>query len=363
MSTIGRRSVAVVLTASLASVVLTIPGAPALAVGTLALGDTGPVTINDDAQYTRTAFVSVAVPASGATHVRLSNNDALWAEMAYTPTVAWNLVDPTYGGVGGAGTKTVHVQWSDDGAIWSTSQSDAIIFDAHGPSTFPGPVHGFSIPAKVGAGRVAVTISWLAQDEHSGVVSYRLQEWTSQTRTFREIQLPTPLTTSLRRYLTPGVAYQYRVRARDGAGNTTSWDIGDRFTVRGLPEWHGDYSGAWRNASFEDALGGGVRYSDAAGASATFNVKASTVALVGLRGPRGGRADVYFKNFAGNWVFIETFSLHAEEPSSRDVVWRWRFKGTAAGYQSRTIKFVVRGTAGHPRIWIDALLQDVLVTN
>jgi hypothetical protein len=358
-----RRYIAAALTAVIGSAVLANPASPAFAVGTQALGATGPVSINEGAQYTRTAQVSVAVPATGATHVRLSNNDSLWAEMAYAPTVAWNLVDATYGGVGGAGAKTVYVQWSDDGASWSASQSDEITFDPSSPLAFTGPVHGFSIPAKVGAGRVAMTISWIAQDAHSGVVSYRVQEWTSQTRKFRDIQLPTPLTTSVRRFLTPGVAYQYRFRARDGAGNTMGWTAGYRFKVKGLPEWQGTYSGGWRDASFEDALGGGVRYSDAEGATATFTFRADTFALVGIRGPRGGRADVYFKHFTGNFYKVGSFSLRADEASFRDIVWRWRFKSTDAGYKSHTIKIVVRGTPGHPRVWIDALLQDVLVTD
>ena len=101
----------------------------------------GTITIAGGASATRTADVSVAVPAtdagSGVSLVRISNSGAVsggvltsGTTFAYNTPIAWTLT-------AGDGTKTVYAQWRDSAGNWSTPVNDTIVLDPNAPGEMP----------------------------------------------------------------------------------------------------------------------------------------------------------------------------------------------------------------------------------
>ena len=98
------------------------------------------------------------------------------------------------------------------------------------------------------------------------------------------------------------------------------------------------------------ASGGSVRYATTKGASASFRFTGSSVAWVSALGTTRGGAWVYVDG-----AFAGSVSLRATSGHSRAIVFarNWTSVGT------HTLKIVVAGTAGHPRVDIDAFVRLV----
>ena len=96
---------------------------------------------------------------------------------------------------------------------------------------------------------------------------------------------------------------------------------------------------------------GSLRYATATGASATFSFTGSSVAWVSHLGPDRGSANVYVDG-----VFKQTVSLTSATYQPKRIVYALAWTSNAA----HTIKIVVVGTAGHPRVDVDAFGQLLL---
>jgi hypothetical protein len=147
--------------------------------------------------------------------------------------------------------------------------------------------------------------------------------------------------------VTLGRAYQYVARFTDGAGNLGSWHFGSWF-VPHLTEQSSTsitYSGTWHAIANSYASGGSLRYSTAAGATATFSFTGSSVAWVAMRSPIRGSAKVYVDG-----VYRATVNLYASAFAARQVVYAasWSTVG------HHTLRIVNLGTAGHARVDVDA---------
>jgi hypothetical protein len=112
------------------------------------------------------------------------------------------------------------------------------------------------------------------------------------------------------------------------------------------------YHGTWHSVSSASASGGSQKYATSAGATATYAFWGSSIAWVAYKAPGYGSAKVYIDG-----VYAATVSLYRSTSVSRSLVYAkaWGSNGT------HTIKVVVVGTAGHPRVDIDAfaLLRHV----
>jgi hypothetical protein len=150
------------------------------------------------------------------------------------------------------------------------------------------------------------------------------------------------------RALAPGHSYRFRVRAVDRAGNHGAWAYGSTFHLSAAQEANPriHYAGAWRTAYSSDHWGGATRYARTAGASASITVKARSFAWVAPTGPTRGTARIYV-----NGSLVATVSLYSASSSAREVV----FAKSWATSATRTIVIKVTGTAGHPRVDVDAL--------
>lgn len=108
------------------------------------------------------------------------------------------------------------------------------------------------------------------------------------------------------------------------------------------------YHGTWHSVGNANASGGSLKYATAAGASAGYTFTGSSIAWVAYKGPNRGSAKVYIDG-----VYAATVSLYKSSYVSRSVVYAM----SSGSNGSHTIKIVVVGTAGHPRVDLDAFVR------
>jgi len=219
------------------------------------------------------------------------------------------------------------------------------VADVVGPSSSPVSRHGINVGSTVGTS-LSTTMVWPpATDDHSGVASYIVRRrvgtgsWTILAST-----LPT---TSFKVSLPIGVTTTFGVAARDGAGNVGAQAASPPITGVLLQDGTSlaHYTGTWSAVSSNTASNGKLHSSMRAGASVTFSTTARAIAVVGRLGPTEGSAKVYVDG-----VFVRTVDFHRSTSQSKVVVFNtsWSANG------SHSVKVVIVGTAGHPRVDIDA---------
>jgi hypothetical protein len=190
-----------------------------------------------------------------------------------------------------------------------------------------------------------VTIKWSGSDVGgSGVASYDLAR-SINGGAFQAIAvgLASPVASTS---LVPGTAYRFEVRSRDRAGNVSAWVAGP--TIRGSVFQNTNtsvvYHGTWVLASGSAYSAGSVRYATAAGASASLRTSARSLALVTTIASTRGTVRIYIDG-----SYRATISL-AGPTAYRRIVYStsWTTLGT------HTIMIMAAGTAGHPRVDLDA---------
>ena len=161
-------------------------------------------------------------------------------------------------------------------------------------------------------------------------------------------------TSAIDQALTINATYRYRVLVTDRAGNATAWVAGQAFIPRRTQQSSASiaYHGTWHNLSSSSASGGSLVYATAVGASATYTFWGASIAWVASKGPSSGSAKVYIDG-----VYAASVSLYRSSSVFRSLVFAksWDANGT------HTIKIVVVGTAGHPRVDMDAFVRLRLV--
>jgi len=219
------------------------------------------------------------------------------------------------------------------------------------PPTVVAPKYTLYAVTTLGTNTIPTRISWSATDP-SGVASYQVQRQLNGGA-WSAVTLATPTTVAVTPSLTLTSTYRYRVIATDGQSNASAWIYG-RTVQSQLSEQTSSavtYTGTWTTATSTSVSGGTDKYATAAGASATFSFTGSSVAWVSYLGPSRGSANVYVDG-----VFKKTVSLYATTNQPKRVVYAY-YWGSNAGH---TLKIVVVGTAGHPRIDVDAFVRLIL---
>lgn len=218
------------------------------------------------------------------------------------------------------------------------------------PPTIVAPVARLSGSGRLGATTVQVRVSWSASDP-SGIASCGLQR-NANGAGWSAVRLPNATSTAISDGLAIGTTAQYRARATDGNANTSAWTAGA--AVRALLTQQSSssvtYTGTWHTAYASYVSGGSLRYASTAGASASYRFWGSSIAWVAFRGPNRGSARVYVDG-----AYLKQVSLYASTYLPESIVFasNWSANG------SHTIKIVVVGTAGRPRVDIDAFLRLV----
>jgi hypothetical protein len=148
----------------------------------------------------------------------------------------------------------------------------------------------------------------------------------------------------------PGHAYQYRVRGINAGGKAGPWRVSDPLGPRAGQENTAGFvfGGTWATSSSSRFWGGHAQTASTAGRSATLTFWGEALALVMSTGPTRGSFRVYVDG-----VYKRTVSTYASATAHHRIVYSvwW------PEYGQHSIKLVVAGTAGHPRIDLDGVLM------
>jgi hypothetical protein len=204
--------------------------------------------------------------------------------------------------------------------------------------------------AALSGSAVPATVTWTASSDGAWGAGLAASPYTLQR------SLSGGAWTTLGRY--PGTAaavslpasgtLQFRVLAVDAAGNVATGPASPARSA-GLVQQSSTavrYGGTWYAASSTAFSGGSVKWARAAGSSATYTFTGRGVALVTTRAPSRGRVKVYMDG-----VYTATVDLYRATTQYRVLAWA----RTWASTRTHTLRLVVVGTAGRPRVDLDAI--------
>jgi hypothetical protein len=233
------------------------------------------------------------------------------------------------------------------GGLTRTATATLRVTDGIAP-TVGAPASGLYFRTRLGSTTTPVHTAWRATDP-SGIASFQLQRRVN-TGLWTTVTLPSATTSAVNQALVFGRFYTYRVRATDGQANTSAWVYGR--PIKALLAQQGSaairYGGLWRTVFTRTASGGSLKYATRAGAYARYTFTGSSVAWVAARGPNRGSARVYIDG-----VYATAISLRSAVYQSRAIVYARSWGIT----RTHTIKIVVLGTRGHPRVDVDAFVR------
>ena len=148
--------------------------------------------------------------------------------------------------------------------------------------------------------------------------------------------------------MAPGHSYRFAVRARDAAGNVSAWRAGSTTSAVVLQNSSTalHWSTGWHTVWSTVYSGGNARYATAAGTWMTTTFAGRSVGLVAALGARG-QVRVYVDG-----SYLGTVDLRSATTTYRAVAWTRGWSSAA----THTLKLVVVGTAGRPRVDVDAIL-------
>ena len=243
------------------------------------------------------------------------------------------------------GTYPLTITGVADG-ITRTTKMSLIVADGI-PPTIVAPFTSLTL-GTLGTTTAPVVVSWGATDP-SGVAASTVQR-SINAGTCSSVTVSPATARTARENLPLGMAIQQRVRATDTKANTSGWSGGPivQTLVTQQTSSSVTWSGTWNTVSSTNASGGSVRYSTSAGAAVTYRFTGSSVAWVSALGLGRGSAKVYLDG-----VYVRTINLEASSGHSRAIV----FGRNWAGNGSHTLRIVVAGTAGHPRVDVDAFVR------
>ena len=220
---------------------------------------------------------------------------------------------------------------------FATSSIDTI------PPTVTAPLEQIDVPNKITSTTVPVKLTWSGSDA-SGIAAYELETSTNGGGYVRDT---TVMTQTLKTYaLTIGSRYQFRVRAKDTAGNWSAYQYSQSLTAGMTDEKiFSPLGGSWARYSWASAFGGTAITSSFAGDWVQLSFTGRDVALVAPTFSTGGRANVYCDG-----TYMGLVDLYASTTSGMNTVFWCRFAQSTA----HTMKIVLEGTSGRPRFDVDA---------
>jgi glucose/arabinose dehydrogenase len=252
------------------------------------------------------------------------------------------------------GTSYTFGSWSDGGArvhditagTTATTYTAAFTGGAvQGIVSMPGPATVFRTGVSMSSTSYPARVGWRKPDGFP-VARYQLQRsidggsWST---------IATTTATSANTTLARDRVYRFRVRALDASGTATAWGTAASYTPKGYAETNSrfSYGGSWSSSSHSSHWGGKTRYTKTKGRSVTFSFTGRAVAIVAPMGPTRGSATVYVDG-----AKVGTISLYRSSTAYRRVVFATRWSSVGA----HTVRIVVNGTSGRPRIDIDGAM-------
>ena len=179
---------------------------------------TGAINIAGGAAAVNSTLVTLNLAASdvqtGVKAMRLSNNGISWtAWQPFSSSSNWLLP-------AGNGPKTVYVQFMNKANMVSPVYSDAILLDMTAPTS--------TVTSPAIVGQNSFPVSWSGTDSGSGIAGYDVQYRLASGGGWVTWLTNTSATTATFGPVVPvtvqqGETYQFRVRARDVAGNVEAY--------------------------------------------------------------------------------------------------------------------------------------------
>ncbi|HEY8238481.1 MAG TPA: N-acetylmuramoyl-L-alanine amidase [Candidatus Limnocylindrales bacterium] len=247
-------------------------------------------------------------------------------------------------------TGTLTVQVADGGVLdlaGNEGDGSNVIskYVDHSAPTNTSPRTNLRADTTLNGGAMRVNLTWAGTDVGpAGIASYEVGR-SYDGKAFETIG--TGVTSaSFNWSTTPGHTYQFRVRAKDKAGNVGAWvtapTVKPALTEQTSPWVH--WTGSTTTTSYSKYSGGSQRYLGAAGASATYTTTASSLSFVTTKGPNRGSAQVWIDDVLAATVDLTTAS------TTYQVV---AFARTWSTVASHKIKVVAVG-GPIPRVDVDA---------
>jgi hypothetical protein len=303
----------------------------------------GTVVINAGKAWTKSTAVSLTFPNTDGDTVQVrvgTASDLSGASyQAYTAGMTLPFTLPA-----GNGAKTVYAQFKDVGGSTSTIVSDTIGLDTTVPTAPTAPVAKLSNPV---VSKINLHITWSGGTDAggSGFAGYVLRQkidggaW---------VILSYPTATSANVAIDPSKNYVFGIASRDGAGNVGTNVIGPVVRAGNYTEAAPQitYAGTWASQSLSTYLGGAAKYSQTTSSSASLTFTGNQVAWVSRKSTAHGSANVYIDG-----TLVSSVNLYSATTLYKQVV----FTRTFPTVGTHTIKIVVVGTAGHPRVTLDSI--------
>ena len=263
-------------------------------------------------------------------------------QLSASPAVGSSFDGWSGGGCSGTGSCTVTVSGPTTvTATFTETIVDTILPTAAAPTATIRagvPLSGSSIP---------VRLTWTGADTGgSGIARYEFAKSTNGGTTWTTVSAALTSASANLTVTSSGTA-RFRVRAVDGAGNVGVWATGPILTPRLTQQLSTavNYHGTWTKTSSSNFSGGSARYAHATGAYLTFAFTGRSIALVTTTAANRGKVKVYV-----NGVYQATVDLRSSATTYRVLAWQKTWSTSA----TRTVKLVVVGTSGRPRVDLDA---------
>ena len=207
-----------------------------------------------------------------------------------------------------------------------------------------GPVAGTTFSTSSFAARG----TWHAATDAHGIARYQAA-WQVDGHGWSKAVSLGASTLGVRRTFVVGHGYQLRVRAEDKLGNWSAWVTAPAFTASVVQDTSPIFvrTGTWSRYRNTAMSGGTTLDAKAKGASLTGTFTGRGIAIIAPLGTTRGKAQVWIDG-----TLAWTLDLHRSSPVARRVV----AARTWLTSRSRQIRIVVLGTAGHPRVDLDALV-------
>jgi hypothetical protein len=338
------------------------PPSTASATATFADDATAPtvgMTVTPNAPATTKTLLNVAVTFSEPVDGLVASD----IKLGGTSNAAGNwVVDPVVGSGANYGF-TVEAVSAPDGTL-TIAIPAGVAKDPAGNTNTASAVYSVSIdrtapktnaPAEVFRSGATMTtslpvrVTWTATDyaSGSGIATYDVAR-SIDGAAFGTIA--TGLTgTSLTQSQGSGHSYRYEVRAHDRAGNIGAWTAGSTFKPSLLEQTSTSivYHGTWSSVTSTSYSGGSSRYASAAGAYASLTTSSRGFAILTSRDTSRGAMQVYVDG-----LLKATIDLYAPSFQAEYLAYVCSFTSVA----THSIKIVVVGTAGRPRVYLDAFL-------
>ena len=236
------------------------------------------------------------------------------------------------------------VGWTATGRIVDSYRA----LDSQGPTAQP-PTSTSLVKGSILASTTArARIGWpVATDDMSGISAYGVGLQIDGGAWGTYVGATTARTTE--RAVKFGHAYMFRVRARDGTGNWGPWANGPLIRPALYQESSArlTFSKSWKTSKSSSASGGKTKQSSKKGATARFTFTGRAYALVAPKSSGRGKVKLYVDG-----VFKSTIDLHRSKGLARVLV----ATGSWATAGTHTVKLVVVGTRGHPRVDVDGFV-------